>query len=129
VEKDVAADHADQRKEAYVRSQNEAFRLAQLPASEGEDDDPGDDFEPAGATGQFVFSAPALLRVWSAASASTAPGISKSAPQRSRKQPKDANLTRRSIPTPKQRATPKPKNPMNSALISASLHQMDAIDV
>ena len=45
------------RREAYALTQNEAIRLAQLAASEGEDD-PGDDFEPASATGQFVFSAP-----------------------------------------------------------------------
>jgi hypothetical protein len=65
VEKDIAALEAMQakRKEAYARAQDEAIRLAQLAASEGKGYDPGDDFVPASAYGQFVFSAPDLLRV------------------------------------------------------------------
>jgi hypothetical protein len=65
VEKDMAALEAMQtkRKEAYTQAQNEAIRLAQLAASEGEEYDPGDDFVPASAYGQFVFSKPDLLRV------------------------------------------------------------------
>ena len=65
VEKDIAALEAMQarRKEAYARAQDEAIRLAQLAASEGEEYDPGEDFEPASAYGQFVFSKPDLLRV------------------------------------------------------------------
>jgi hypothetical protein len=65
VEKDMAALEALQtkRKEAYSRAQDEAIRLAQLAASHGEEYDPGDDFLPAAAYGEFVFSAPDLLRV------------------------------------------------------------------
>jgi hypothetical protein len=65
VEKDMAALDAMQtkRKEAYARAQQEAIRLAQLAASEGEEYDPGDDFVPASAYGQFGFSEPDLLRV------------------------------------------------------------------
>ena len=65
LEKDMAALEALQskRKEAYARAQDEAIRLAQLAASQGEEYDPGDDFEPASAHGQFVFSAPDLLRI------------------------------------------------------------------
>jgi hypothetical protein len=65
VEKDIAALEAMQakRKEAYAAAQNEAIRLAQLAASQGEEYDPGDDFQPASAYGEFVFSAPDLLRV------------------------------------------------------------------
>ena len=57
VEKDMAALEAMQtkRKEAYAQAQNEAIRLAQLAASEGEEYDPGDRFLPASAYGQFVF--------------------------------------------------------------------------
>ena len=51
------------RKEAYAQAQNEAIRLAQLAASQGEEYDPGDDFLPASAYGEFVFSEPELLRV------------------------------------------------------------------
>jgi hypothetical protein len=66
VEKDIAALEAMQakRKEAYAWAQDEAIGLAQLAASEGEEYDPGDDFLPASAYGEFVFSAPDLLRVW-----------------------------------------------------------------
>jgi len=65
VEKDMAALQAmqAQRKEAYARAQDEAIRLAQLAASEGEEYDPGEDFLPASAYGEFVFSEPDLLRV------------------------------------------------------------------
>jgi hypothetical protein len=65
LEKDMAALEAMQakRKEAYAQAENEAIRLAQLAASEGEEYDPGDDFVPASAYGQFVFSEPDLLRV------------------------------------------------------------------
>jgi hypothetical protein len=65
VEKDMAALEAMQnkRKEAYAQAQNEAIRLAQLAASEGEEYDPGEDFVPASAYGEFVFSEPDLLRV------------------------------------------------------------------
>jgi hypothetical protein len=65
VEKDMAALEAMQakRKEAYSRAQDQAIRLAQLAASEGEEYDPGDDFLPASAYGEFVFSEPDLLRV------------------------------------------------------------------
>jgi hypothetical protein len=65
VEKDMAALDALQtkRKEAYTQAQNEAIRLAQLAASQGEEYDPGDDFVPASAYGEFVFSTPDLLRV------------------------------------------------------------------
>ena len=65
VEKDMAALQAlqTQRKEAYARAQDEAIRLAQLAASEGEEYDPGDDFVPASAHAGFAFSAPDLLRV------------------------------------------------------------------
>ena len=51
------------RKEAYAAAQDEAIRLAQLAASQGEEYDPGDDFKPASAYGEFVFSEPDLLRV------------------------------------------------------------------
>jgi hypothetical protein len=65
LEKDMAALEAMQakRKEAYSRAQDEAIRLAQLAASEGEEYDPGEDFIPARAYGEFVFSEPDLLRV------------------------------------------------------------------
>jgi hypothetical protein len=65
LEKDMAALEAMQtkRKEAYTQAQNEAIRLAQLAASEGEEYDPGDDFLPASAYGEFVFAEPDLLRV------------------------------------------------------------------
>jgi hypothetical protein len=65
LEKDMAALEAMQtkRKEVYAQAQNEAIRLAQLAASQGDEYDPGDDFVPASAYGQFVFSEPDLLRV------------------------------------------------------------------
>jgi len=65
VEKDTARLEAMQarRREAYKLAQNEAIRLAQLAASEDKDYDPGDDFVPASAYGEFVFSEPELLRV------------------------------------------------------------------
>jgi hypothetical protein len=65
VEKDITALEAMQakRKEAYAQAQDEAIRLAQLAASQGEEYDPGDDFIPASDYGEFVFSEPDLLRV------------------------------------------------------------------
>jgi hypothetical protein len=65
VEKDVAALQAmqEKRKASYARAQAEAIRLMQLAESQGEEYDPGDDFQPASAHGQFVFSRPDLLRV------------------------------------------------------------------
>jgi len=65
VEKEIAALEAIQtkRKEACSRAQDEAIRLAQLAASEGEEYDPGEDFVPASAYGEFVFSEPDPLRV------------------------------------------------------------------
>jgi hypothetical protein len=65
VEKDIAALHAmqEKRKASYARAQDEAIRLMQLAASQGEDYDPGNDFEPPSAHGQFVFSEPDLLCV------------------------------------------------------------------
>ncbi len=65
LQKDMAALQALQtkRQEAYARAQDEAIRLAQLAASQGEEYDPGEDFLPASAHGEFVFSAPDLLRV------------------------------------------------------------------
>jgi hypothetical protein len=82
VEKDSAALEAMQtkRKEAYAQAQNEAIRLAQLAASEGEEYDPGDDFLPASAYGQFVFSKPGLLRVLDRRNRVSAPETSTSAP-------------------------------------------------
>jgi hypothetical protein len=65
IEKDMAALQAmqAQRKASYSRAQDEAIRLLQLALSEDEDYDPGEDFLPASAHGQFVFSEPDLLRV------------------------------------------------------------------
>ena len=65
VEKDMAELNAlqEKRKASYARAQDEAIRLLQLALSQGEDYDPGDDFLPASAHGEFVFSSPALLRV------------------------------------------------------------------
>jgi hypothetical protein len=65
LQKDMAALQVLQikRQEAYSRAQDEAIRLAQLAASQGEEYDPGEDFLPASAHGEFVFSAPDLLRV------------------------------------------------------------------
>ncbi|MGA7235262.1 MAG: hypothetical protein WBY44_06270 [Bryobacteraceae bacterium] len=65
VEKDMATLQAlqEKRKASYARAQDEAIRLLQLALSEGKDYDPGDDFVPASAHGQFVFSASDLSRV------------------------------------------------------------------
>jgi hypothetical protein len=51
------------RRELYKAAQNEAIRLVQLSEAQGEVYEPGDDFEPAAAHGQFVFSAPEIARV------------------------------------------------------------------
>jgi hypothetical protein len=65
VEKDIAALQAmqEKRKASYNRARDEAIQLMQLAESQGEDYEPGSDFEPAGAHGRFVFSAPDLCRV------------------------------------------------------------------
>jgi hypothetical protein len=57
VEKDMAALQAlqEKRKASYARAQDEAIRLLQLALSQNEDYDPGDDFLPASAHGEFVF--------------------------------------------------------------------------
>jgi hypothetical protein len=51
------------RKEAYAEAQKEAIRLVQLSEQAGEIYEPADDFEPASAHGQFVYSAPEIARV------------------------------------------------------------------
>ena len=51
------------RKEAYAEAQKEAIRLEQLSETAGEVYEPGDDFEPASAHGQFVYSAPEIARI------------------------------------------------------------------
>lgn len=51
------------RKEAHTRAQQEAIRLAKVALSEGREYQPGRDFEPASAHGEFVFSEPELARV------------------------------------------------------------------
>ena len=65
VEKDMAALQAlqEKRKASYARAQAEAIRLMELAESQNEDYDPGEDFLPASAHGQFVFSRPDLRRV------------------------------------------------------------------
>ncbi len=65
VEKDMAELQVlqERRKASYARAQDEAIRLLQLALSQGKDYDPGEDFLPASAHGEFVFSAPELLRV------------------------------------------------------------------
>jgi hypothetical protein len=51
------------RREAYAQAQREAIHLVQLSEAAGEVYEPGDDFEPAAAHGQFVYSAPEIARV------------------------------------------------------------------
>ena len=51
------------RKEAYAEAQKEAIRLEQLSETAGEVYEPGDDFEPPSAHGQFVYSAPEIARI------------------------------------------------------------------
>jgi hypothetical protein len=65
VEKDMATLQAlqEKRKASYSRAQGEAIRFPQLALSQGETYEPGEDFLPASAHGQFVFSAPDLARV------------------------------------------------------------------
>jgi hypothetical protein len=63
LEKDMAALQAlqEKRKASYSRAQDEAIRLLQLALSQGETYEPGEDFLPASAHGQFVFSAPRVI--------------------------------------------------------------------
>jgi hypothetical protein len=65
VEKETAALQVlqEKRKASYSRAQDEAIRLLQAALARGEEYDPGDDFLPASAHGEFVFSAPDLARV------------------------------------------------------------------
>jgi len=58
-----ARGHADETQGSLGPSLKEAIRLAQHAASQGEEYDPGEDFDPASAYGEFVFSEPDLLRV------------------------------------------------------------------
>jgi hypothetical protein len=51
------------RREAYAEAQKEAIRLVQLSEQAGEIYEPSDDFEPASAHGQFVFSAAEIARI------------------------------------------------------------------
>jgi hypothetical protein len=51
------------RKEAYTQAQKEAIQLAQLAEAQDAVYDPGDDFQPASAHGQFVYSAIEIARV------------------------------------------------------------------
>jgi hypothetical protein len=51
------------RKQAYAQAQQDAIRLVKVAMSEGEEYDPGDDFEPASAHGEFVFSESELARL------------------------------------------------------------------
>jgi hypothetical protein len=51
------------RRELHKAAQNEAIRLVQLSEAAGEVYEPGDDFEPAAAHGQFVFSAFEIARI------------------------------------------------------------------
>jgi hypothetical protein len=51
------------RKEAYAQAQKEAIRLTRLSEGVGEAYEPGDDFEPAAAHGEFVYSASEIARV------------------------------------------------------------------
>ena len=75
--------------EACARAQNEAIRLAQPAASEGEAYGPGDDFLPASAYGECVFSAPDLLRVLDRRNRVVRFWETNKGPRRSRKPPKD----------------------------------------
>jgi hypothetical protein len=52
-----------QRKEAHAVAQREAIRLVQLAETQDAVYEPGDDFQPASAHGQFVYSAPDIARV------------------------------------------------------------------
>jgi hypothetical protein len=52
-----------QRKEAYAFAQREAIKLVQLAEVEGTVYEPAEDFQPAGAHGEFVYSAPEITRV------------------------------------------------------------------
>jgi hypothetical protein len=51
------------RREVYTQAQKEAIRLVELAELQGEVYEPGGDFEPAAAHGQFVYSAPEIARV------------------------------------------------------------------
>ena len=52
-----------QRKERYGIAQSEAVKLVQLAEAQDAVYDPGDDFQPASAHGEFVYSAPEIARV------------------------------------------------------------------
>ena len=52
-----------QRKEKYAHAQSEAIHLVELAEAQDAVYDPGDDFQPASAHGQFVYSAPEIARV------------------------------------------------------------------
>jgi hypothetical protein len=51
------------RREAYAQAQKEAIHLVQLAEAQDEVYEPGGDFQPASAHGEFVFSAPEIARV------------------------------------------------------------------
>jgi hypothetical protein len=51
------------RREAYAQAQTEAIHLVQLAEAQDEVYEPGGDFQPASAHGEFVFSAPEIARV------------------------------------------------------------------
>ncbi len=52
-----------QRKEKYVQAQREAIHLVELAEAQDAVYEPGDDFQPASAYGEFVYSAPEIARV------------------------------------------------------------------
>jgi hypothetical protein len=52
-----------QRKEKYAHAQREAIQLEQLAEAQDAVYDPGDDFQPASAHGEFVYSALEIARV------------------------------------------------------------------
>jgi hypothetical protein len=52
-----------QRKEEYTQAQQEAIHLVELAEAQDAVYDPGDDFQPASAHGEFVYSAPEIARV------------------------------------------------------------------
>jgi hypothetical protein len=52
-----------QRKERYALAQREAIHLAELAEAQDAVYDPGDDFQPPSAHGEFVYSAPEIARV------------------------------------------------------------------
>ncbi len=52
-----------QRKEKYGQAEREAIHLVELAEAQDAVYDPGDDFKPASAHGEFVYSAPEIARV------------------------------------------------------------------